>query len=341
VAECRSYRLQSMWRAGLRPGSPAAISFAIACVAAATAARVLLGMVGPDSAFFAPYYSATLVAALAGGAAAGIVAMLLGGAIGYCLFMPPEWTLTPFPWGHLVSLGLYGTSSLVIIWAAETYRALLWRLREQEDHLRLLNAELNHRIKNTLASIQAIIGQELRGQPDVFEKISARIVALGATHDLLIKSEGHTASLRDILQGEFAPYDSSRIRLEGNDIQCPSNLAMLLALMFHELATNAVKYGALSNSDGRIEISWRRVAQRLTIDWIEIDAPEFARPTHQGFGTRLLKLGLKQFRGRMDTEFHSTGLRFKILLLLPEEPSAAGVGGRESPTSFRRLGILR
>ena len=209
-----------------------------------------------DSAFFAPYYSATLVAALAGGSAAGTIAMLLGGAIGYCLFLPPEWTLTPFPSGHWLSLGLYGVSSLVIIWAAETYRSLLCRLREQEDHLRLLNAELNHRIKNTLASIQAIVGQELLGQPDVFEKISARIVALGATHDLLVRSEGRTASIRDILQGEFAPYDLSRICLEGNDIQCPSNLAMLLALMFHELATNAVKYGAFSNSVGRIEISW-------------------------------------------------------------------------------------
>ena len=123
------------------PRIPAAICFAIAGVAVATAARMLLGMVGADSAVFAPYYSATLVAALAGGSAAGIIAMLLGGAIGYCLFLPPEWTLTPFPLGHLVSLGLYGASSVVIIWAAETYRSLLCRLREQEDHLRLLNAE--------------------------------------------------------------------------------------------------------------------------------------------------------------------------------------------------------
>ena len=116
---------------------------------------------------------------------------------------------------------------------------------------------------------------------------------------------------------------------------------MLLALMFHELATNAVKYGALSNAVGRIEISWSKVAERLAIDWIESDAPEFARPTRQGFGTKLLKLGLKQFQGRMETEFHPTGLRFKISLLMPETPIAADVVGQKSPSCFTRLGILR
>jgi two-component sensor histidine kinase len=318
VAERRSDRLQSLWRAGLRPGSAAAVGFAIVCVAIATGVRMLLDVVGPDSAAFAPYYSATLVADLVGGTTAGALAMLLGGAIAYCLFLPPEWTLTTFPLANLIGLGLYGASSVVIIWAAKIYRSLLSRLREQEDHLRLLNAELKHRIKNTLASIQAVVGQELRGQRDVFEKISARIIALGATHDLLIRSQGQTASLRDILQGEFAPYGTSRVRLVGDDIQCPSNLAMQLALMFHELTTNAVKYGALSNSDGRIDISWSEATQWLTIDWIESGAPEFTPPTHQGFGTKLLRLGLKQFLGRMETEFHSTGLRFKIFLLMPE-----------------------
>ena len=328
--------LWSIWCAGVRPGSAAAMGLAIACVAIATVVRMLLGIVGLDGAFFASYYSATLVAALVGGSAAGILAMLLGGAAAYCLFLPPQWTLTLFPLGHLVSLGLYGASSSVIIWAAETYRSLVWRLREQEDRLRLLNAELNHRIKNTLASIQAIVGQELRGQRDVVAKISARIVALGATHDLLIRSESRTASLRDILQLEFAPYGSSRVRLAGDEIQCPSNLAMVLALVFHELATNAVKYGALSNLDGRVEIAWSNAAQWLTVEWIELGAPEFARPARQGFGTRLLNLSLSQFQGRVETEFHCTGLRLKIMLLMPTTPVPASRIDRKTDAPDQR-----
>src|SRR5215831_2765831 len=144
-------RWRSMWQVGLRRRSAPALTFAVACVAVATAVRMGLGLISPDSAVFAPYYSATLVAALVGGIEAGALAAVLGGLAACWLFVPPEWNLAAFRLEQLVSLILYGSSSIVIIWAAESYRGLLQRLRREEALRQLLNRELVHRIKNTLA----------------------------------------------------------------------------------------------------------------------------------------------------------------------------------------------
>src|SRR5215472_517821 len=112
------------------------MAFAVACVAVATAVRVGLGIISPDSAVFAPYYSATLVAALVGGVESGAVATGLGAVAAYALFVPPEWNLASFRIEQAVSIVLYGTSSVIIIWAAESYRGLLQRLRSEETAIR-------------------------------------------------------------------------------------------------------------------------------------------------------------------------------------------------------------
>ena len=134
-------RWHSIWREGLTPRSGPAIFFAIACVAIATAFRIGFGRISPDSAVFAPYYSATLGAALVGGAESGILAAGLGAVAAYYLFVPLGWGLAPFRLEQLVSLALYGTSSVVIIWAAQNYRGLLQRLRANEATRELLNRD--------------------------------------------------------------------------------------------------------------------------------------------------------------------------------------------------------
>jgi two-component sensor histidine kinase len=98
--------------------------------------------------------------------------------------------------------------------------------------------------------VQAIVRQTLRDQKHVGDEITARIAALGATNDLLVRSDWRTASLRGILVREFAPYDIHRFQLNGQDIECPSSLAVLLALLIHEMTTNAAKYGSLSKMGG-------------------------------------------------------------------------------------------
>ena len=294
--------------------------FAVACVAVATAVRVGLGLISPDCAVFAPYYSATLVSALVGGAEAGALAAGLGGLAAYCLFVPAEWAIAAFRLEQLVSLVLYSTSSIVIIWAAESYRGLLQRLRREQDMRQLLNLELVHRIKNILAGVQSIVSRSLRDHEDLLETVSARLAALGATNDLLVKSEWQSASLREILEHEFSPYGLARFQLRGDNVDCPYAIAVLLALIVHELTTNAVKYGALSTPSGRIGVSWSNIAGRLAVEWVESGGPRPTAPTREGFGSKLLRAGVKQFQGSVTCRFEPTGLRCTFSLALPAEP---------------------
>ena len=320
---------RQLWHGGLPPRSVLSLIFALTCVAIATIVRIGLGAISPDSAVFAPYYSATLVAALVGGARAGGFAAVSGALAAFWLFVPPDWKSHTFDKEQMVSFFLFAVSSLVIIWAAKSYRDLLWRLREEQDRRQLLNQELAHRIRNTLAIVQAVVNQTLRDQPIVLGKLNDRIAALAGTNDLLIKSEWRGASLKRILAGEFAPYDPSRFRLHGEDFDCPSEIATVLALIFHELTTNAAKYGALSASRGRVDLSWTRHNDRVDFDWVESGGPQPASTLpspacgggagrgHEGFGTTLVRKGLQQFDGSVEMRFAPSGLHCKLSLSLP------------------------
>jgi K+-sensing histidine kinase KdpD len=182
----------TVWRVGLRPQSASSFSFALACVAAATLIRLVLGFLSPDSTVFAPHYSATLVAALVGGASAGALAAAIGGVVALCLFVPPEWGFAPFLREQTISALLFAASSVVIIWAAGSYRGLLRRLREEEASRELLNRELNHRIKNLLASVQAILYQTLRDNKEIRDQAIARVTCLVATNAVLATSNWHS-----------------------------------------------------------------------------------------------------------------------------------------------------
>ncbi len=307
---------RSIWPWGLRPGSPGALALAAGCVVVATAVHICVGFVRPEAVVFAPYYAATLIAALMGGGAAGVLAMTLGGMTAYWLFAPADWSL--FTAEDLDNWALYGTSSVVILWAALSYRTLLQRLREEQQKRQLLNDELAHRLRNTLAGVQAILHQSLASESELRDKISARLVALAATNELLFKSEWRSVALNDILIGEFRPYDPAQIHCEGEDVQCPSQAAILVALIIHELTTNAVKYGALSKPDGRIDVSWQKVDNRLTLRWAETVSFQLLPPTRKGFGTKLLSSAIRGFNGNVETSFGPNGLSCNMSLDLSQ-----------------------
>ena len=315
----------TIWSVGLRPGSIPAMLLALVCVAVATLIRIGLGFISPDSAIFAPYYSATLVAALVSGVTAGLLAASVGGLVAVSLFVPPQWGSTPFIAEQLVSIILFSVSSLVIIWAAESYRGLLQRLRHEECTRQLLNRELAHRIKNILASVQAIVRQTLPDQKGVRDDLIGRIAALGETNDLLIKSHWRTASLREIFVREFVPYDLYRFHLDGPDIECRSSIAVFLALIVHEMTTNASKYGALSNAVGHISVTWRTRSNRFELEWVEFGGPEPKEPSRCGFGTKLLQTGLSQFNGSAKILFEPMGVRVRLVLDFPQETQCASL----------------
>jgi two-component sensor histidine kinase len=313
-------RWRSIWQVGLRRRSAAAVLFAISCVAIATGVRLGLGLISPDSAVFAPYYSATLVAALVGGVEAGALAAVLGGVAACLLFVPPDWDLAAFRVEQLVSFVLYGASSVVIVWAAESYRGLLERLRQEQETRQLLNLELVHRMKNMLAGVQAILSHSLRDRGTLLETVAARVAVLGATNDLLINSERQSAGLREIIDRELAPYGLSRCRLEGDNVDCPHAIAVTLALIIHELTTNAAKYGALSTSAGRIDVTWSIKAGRLDLEWAESGGPATVAPKREGFGSKLLRSGVKHFQGSIECAFEPAGLRCRFSMTMPSEP---------------------
>jgi two-component sensor histidine kinase len=310
-------RWRTVWHVGLRRRSPSAVFFAIICVALATGVRVVLGLISPDSAVFAPYYSATLVSALVAGPEAGGLATVLGGVAAWQLFVPPEWGIASFRLEQLVSFALYGTSSVVIIWAAESYRSLLEQLRQEQVRRQLLNRELVHRMKNMLASVQAILRQSLRNQGALLDTVTARLAVFSATNELLLHSEGQGAPLREILARELSPYGLSRCKLQGEDLECPQTVAVTLALIFHELTTNAAKYGALSTPRGHVDITWNTEAGRLDVEWVERGGPPATAPTREGFGSKLLRSGVRQLDGSVDCTFESSGLRCRFSLIVP------------------------
>jgi signal transduction histidine kinase len=245
---------RKLWLGGLPPRSASSFLFALSCVAIATLVRIGLGEISSASAVFAPYYSATLVTALVGGWRAGSLAAIAGALAALWLFVPPDWQSHAFDREWFVSYFLFAASSVVIVWAAKSYRDLLRRLREERDRRQLLNHELAHRIRNTLAIVQSVAGQTLREHPAALGRLSDRIAALAATNDLLVQSDWRGAFLKKILAGEFAPYDPAQFELHGDDFECPGEIATVLALIFHELTTNAAKYGALSTPHGRIAL---------------------------------------------------------------------------------------
>lgn len=320
----RPNRWGAIWVRGLSARSPQAFAFAVVCVAAATALHAAIGLIRPGSVIFDPYYAATLVAALVGGSEAGALAMVLGGVIAYWMFAPAEWKFTVLAL-DLVNWALYGTSSVVILWAAASYRGLVQRLREEERRRRLVNDELAHRLKNTMASVQSIVNQSLAGERELCGKIGERLMALTATNDLLVHSGWRTASLKDIVANEFKPYDLARIAWRGDEVQCPSEVATALTLIIHELATNAVKHGALSTPRGRIDIAWHETDGRLTLAWVESGGLPVAPPRRRGFGTKLLDSVVKGFDGSVETGFAPSGLTCTISLTVPE-PRPSDIG---------------
>jgi two-component sensor histidine kinase len=177
--------------------------------------------------------------------------------------------------------------------------------------------ELNHRVKNTLATVMALSTQTFRTapSPEAFcEAFEGRLLALSQTHKLLNQSFWTGAGLRDILTQELAPYtgmDGRGFTLDGDDLKLGPVTAVTLGMAFHELATNAVKYGALSVAGGKVLVAWRISRPgRLHVEWREMGGPPVSPPRRRGFGSRLIEQALaSDLDGDARLYFPSEGVR--------------------------------
>jgi PAS domain S-box-containing protein len=187
-----------------------------------------------------------------------------------------------------------------------------------EEHLKLLVNELNHRVKNTLATVQSIATQTLRhasSPKQARDDLETRLLALSRAHDILTRENWEGARLKEIVELAFAPYRphrEGRVRIEGPDVRLASRTALPLSMALHELATNAVKYGALSNKTGVVNLTWAlRGADPMLLDlrWEESGGPPVEDQPKRGFGTRLIERSLAhELGGEARIEFAPAGV---------------------------------
>lgn len=205
------------------------------------------------------------------------------------------------------------------------------RMRAEEQQQLLIN-ELNHRVKNTLASVQALTtmsGRYAGSTEDFVGAVTARLMALSATHNLLTEGLWSSAPLRDIMEAELKPYAHSgdRLRIGGEPLQLRPRQAIALGMVFHELATNAAKYGALSVPQGRVRVSWSVVpaaeGRRLHLEWREEGGPPPAATSSRGFGSRLIEQSVAEFHGSAQMQFFPSGLRCVLDVVLDDEAAAS------------------
>jgi len=200
-----------------------------------------------------------------------------------------------------------------------------------EERQRLLLGELNHRVKNTLATIQSIANQSLRRAATPKEFVASflgRIQSLSSAHNLLNQETWEGADLKSLVQHQVTvggAVDDYRVRCEGPPVSLPPQIALNLALVLHELATNAMKHGALAREAGRIDVRWtledQGSARKLDLRWTESGGPPgVGPPVRSGFGTMLIERGLEQgLGGEVELNWRPEGLAARFVLPLPDE----------------------
>jgi two-component sensor histidine kinase len=192
--------------------------------------------------------------------------------------------------------------------------------RRAEEAKELLLGESRHRIKNTLATVQAIASQTLRdGAADGRESFLARLRALGEAHDVLTTENWDRAALREVVARAIKPFQTSghdRFMVEGPPVWLPAQASLTLTLCLHELATNAVKYGALSNGTGQVHLSWQPRddggdRRKVSLTWQEAGGPAVAVPQRKGFGSLLIE---SSGDGESGVEYSPDGIRCRLNL---------------------------
>lgn len=208
--------------------------------------------------------------------------------------------------------------------------------KETELRQTILSGELQHRVKNILAMVSAIAMQTLRGEDIASRRqtFSSRLEALANANDILTTTTWRSASLRSVIGGSLGPHmaGEDRIIVRGVDIDLTARQALSVALAIHELATNAVKYGALSTSKGTVEISWSLSGEEFRLIWQEHGGPVVVEPSHKGFGSRLITRVLAaDFKGTVNVDYHRAGLVCTLVSPASQvgakKPDAVGIGG--------------
>ncbi|MFG3596658.1 sensor histidine kinase [Bradyrhizobium sp. RDI18] len=311
--------LRHGWHGISQPSLLSSTVFAAGCLALSTIARWGIAQLRPDV-FFTPYFPAVFLAAAVGGARIGIATAIAGGALGVLV----NFSSATVDSARFALLVMFWAVCGFAIWGVDHYRRIVAQQREdskrliqEEEYRKLLVEELQHRLKNKTSTIHAVLHQVLQDQPQIWGSIDRRLRALSATDDLIARLDGSGCDIKDMLRSELGPYGHVRFNLNGDALFLPAKLAVSLALIFHELATNAGKYGAFSSARGLLQVSWSVSDDRLNLTWDETEGPVIEGVGPPGFGTKLLQSALRAFDGKTEVSFLKTGVHCTMQCKIP------------------------
>ncbi|MDX8492485.1 HWE histidine kinase domain-containing protein [Mesorhizobium sp. VK22B] len=263
---------------------------------------------------FVTFFPLLVVATIWGGAWAGTTTLLLGGLIGAYFWVPPRGSL---------DLGLRAAVSVVafligggsVVVSVNIVNEVIAALRRSEARSAMFAREMQHRVKNVLALVQAISRMTARSGGTAEEhqaRLSERIQALSAAGDARREAPHLPVDLEDLLRRVLDPFGMARFAFVGTPSVVSDEISSTLGLTLYELATNAAKYGALSTQNGRVTVRWKAVGSLIDLEWKETGGPQVTTPTRQGFGSTLLRTAFSP-NGATELSYEADGHYFPVV----------------------------
>jgi two-component sensor histidine kinase len=285
-------------------------AIALSGVALATGLRALTNPLVPDGLYFTFLFPVLVATSMLGGVLAGCTTALFGGLVSAYLWVPPA-GLTFRP-SEMFRLLAFWSSAALIIGVCGLTRIILQELHEARGRAQMLSREMQHRVKNSLMMASAIARQSIRtaaSAKEGEEVFQARLMALSRAQELLGDEVDGVVDLRSLLDEVLAPFDPARFTMKGVKVPVPSDVGVSLALLVHEMATNASKYGGLSVEGGTVGLRWAVSDGQCKLDWEERGGPPVGDPVRKGFGTRLMQAAFPRDRGAASVAYEPDGVR--------------------------------
>ena len=244
-----------------------------------------------------------------------MLALSLSVGFGIALFVPSN-LMAGLPVPFIANLIIYIFAGFCTVWLGHLFRSAVRELQAEQLQRELILTEVEHRGRNMGALGAAIVEFSLKDNREAASLINTRMRALQATNNLITRAPKMEPDIESIVRQELAPYDISRCSLRGGRLALRSDIARAAGLIVHELTTNAVKHGAFSIPDGRIDIAWSQRGDTIEIDWKESGAAKREVPTRTGFGTKLIDTTAKGLNGEVSREFGDDGISCRVKLRL-------------------------
>jgi len=295
----------------VRPFSTQAFLIALTALLAATALRFAAGW-SQSSLLLSVFLPAVLATGLFAGVFAASAVTLASGVVVWFVFVPRYFELAPLTRDELSGFLIFLFAAAGTIAFTEFFRLILRQLHEKSRFNELLLRELQHRSRNTFAVIEVVVQKTLAHDRENAHKLTGRIRSIVYANDLLTGVSQKMVTLQELLWQAFVPFGTDRFVPCGPEVNVAPSAARHLILIFHELATNALKYGALSSGTGLVFVDWDYDGDGIVLRWREDGGPRAVRPVKIGFGTKLIQFCAKALAGSIDDAFAEEGFRCQI-----------------------------